>query len=378
LSQALIGDHTLTQLLDHIVTTMQAAFAPRWTALVLPGNKGEPRADLPELRVAASAGEELGPTDRDSLVSSGGETQSLGWLSSDAPTRVAVALVVSNRPVGMLVLQDVQLAPRDRALLGTFANQAALAVDRAQLREQALRARLLEEIDRWRGALMGAVSHDLRTPLASMKTAVSSLRHPGTTLGPRDRAELLELIELQSDRLARLVTNLLDMTRIEAGALELRPTIIPFDELVGEVLDSLGDLVPLGRVTVDAPADLPLLHIDRVLIGQVLANLLENAERLSPDDTVIRVSARIAGDSASPCVEIAVVDEGPGVNSEDRERVFEMFSQMGGGGRAGLGLAIAKAFVEAHGGTIWIDPQGGSGARVVFAVPCEMNLAVPV
>ena len=106
---------------------------------------------------------------------------------------------------------------------------------------------------------------------------------------PEDRAELLELIELQSDRLARLVTNLLDMTRLEAGALELRPTTIGFTDLVDEALALLGGIVAPGRVTVDAPADLPLLHLDHVLMSQVLANVLENAERLSPDDSVIRV-----------------------------------------------------------------------------------------
>jgi two-component system sensor histidine kinase KdpD len=268
----------------------------------------------------------------------------------------------------------VQFAQQDRALLSTFANQAALAVERAQLREQALRARLLEEIDRWRGAMMGAVSHDLRTPLASVKTAVSSLRQADTTLGATDRAELLELIELQSDRLARLVTNLLDMTRIESGALELRPTMIPFDELVAEVLESLGDLVPPNRVVIEASSGLPLLFIDRLLIGQVLVNLLENAARLSPAEGTISVGARHSQSSASPLVEIAVADEGPGINSEDRERVFEMFSQKSGGGRAGLGLAIAKAFVEAHGGTIWIDPEVQRGARIVFTVPCEASI----
>ena len=189
----------------------------------------------------------------------------------------------------MLVLQDVQLAEHDRSLLGTFANQAALAVDRAQLREQALRTRLLEEIDRWRSALMGAASHDLRTPLASIKTAVSSLRQVDARLGPEDRAELLELIELQADRLARLVTNLLDMTRIEAGALELRPTPSRFDELVDEALALAGRHRAPGRVAVDVPADLPLLDIDHVLMSQVLANLLENAERLSRRDSAIRV-----------------------------------------------------------------------------------------
>ncbi len=377
LSQALIGDLNLSQLLTHIAGTVQSVFSPRWTALVLP--VGGPEAGETEtLRVAATAGQALTTSDVASITSGDGQTRSLGLVDDAGPHRVSIALVVSHRPVGMLVLQDVQLAARDRSLLSTFANQAALTVDRAQLREEALRAQLLEEIDRWRSALMGAASHDLRTPLASIKTAVSSMRQVDGQLGPEDRAQLLELIELQADRLARLVTNLLDMTRLEAGALELRPTTLAFDDLVAEALAALGGLISPGRVTVDAPEDLPLLHLDHVLMSQVLANVLENAERLSPDDSVIRVAARIAPGSAATRVEIAVSDDGPGVAREDRERVFEMFSQNGGGGRAGLGLAIAKAFVEAHGGLIWIDPDVAWGARVVFTVPCETRVTAPV
>jgi len=378
LSQALIGDLTLSQLLTHIVGTVQSVFAARWTALVLPDGGRDATASGAVLRVAAAAGQALTEADVASVTSGGGQTRSLGLVDDVGPRRVSVALVVSHRPVGMLVLQDVQLAERERSLLGTFANQAALAVDRAQLREEALRARLLEEIDRWRSALMGAASHDLRTPLASIKTAVSSLRQADAKLGPDDRAELLELIELQSDRLARLVTNLLDMTRIEAGALELRPSAMGFDELVEEALASLGGIMAPGRVKVDAPVDLPLLRLDHVLMSQVLANVLENAERLSPDDSVIEVAARTAPGSAATRVEISVADEGPGIAREERERVFEMFSQNGGGGRAGLGLAIAKAFVEAHGGLIWIDPDVTRGARVVFTVPCETFVTAPV
>jgi len=378
LSQALIGDLSLSQLLAHIVGTVQSVFVPRWTALVLPVDVRDATRSGEVLRVAATAGQALTDADVASVTSGGGQARSLGLVDDTGPRRVSVALVVSHRPVGMLVLQDVQLVERERNLLGTFANQAALTVDRAQLREQALRTRLLEEIDRWRRALMGAASHDLRTPLASIKTAVSSLRQVDTPLGPEDRAELLELIELQADRLARLVTNLLDMTRIEAGALELRPTTVAFGELVTEAVASLGGLVAPGRIRVDAPDDLPLLHLDHVLMSQVLANVLENAERLSPDDTNIRVAARIAPGSAATRVEIAVSDDGPGIAREERERVFEMFSQNGGGGRAGLGLAIAKAFVEAHGGLIWIDPDVAQGARVVFTVPCEARVAAPV
>jgi len=250
-----------------------------------------------------------------------------------------------------------------------------LAIERALLQDQAIRSRLLEEIDRWRRAMMGAVSHDLRTPLSSIKAAVSSLRRDGDAMGPHDRAELLELIELQSDRLARLVTNLLDATRIESGALEVRTTPIPFEVLVSEALHAVAGLVPESRVVIDAPADVPLLDIDHVLIAQVLANLIENAVRLAPSDTAIGVAARAAGTGSRAMVEISVTDDGPGIAPGEAEQVFEMFSRNDGGGRAGLGLAIAKAFVEAHGCRIWIDQGVTQGARVVFTVPAAAVVA---
>ncbi len=369
LSQALIGDLTLGQLLSHIVTAVQEAWTPRWTALLMPDD-----GPHTHLRVCATAGSPLGEDETVSLTG-GGRTTALVPGGSEHATRTSLALVAGNRPIGMLVLDDVRLDEADRRVLDTFANQAALAVDGALLRDEALRARLLEEIDRWRSAMMGAASHDLRTPLASIKTAVSSLRRADVPLSPDDRGELLELIERQSDRLARLVANLLDMTRIEAGALEVRPAPVALGELVDHALRSLGGIVSPAQVEVDAPPDLPLLQIDHVLVGQVLANLLENAERLSPRGSRITVAARVAPGSASTMAELSVADQGPGIAREDRERVFEMFSQNGGGGRAGLGLAIAKAFVEAHGGLIWIDPDVERGARLVFTVPCAAALA---
>ncbi len=374
LSQALIGEFTIAELLDHIAATVQTVFAPRWTALLLPETATTPRTDGPNLFVAARHGEPLTSEEVASLTSHEGQTRSLGMAGGEAASRIAVALVASNRPVGLLVLQEARFARQDRALLGTFANQAALAVERAQLQDQVMRTRLLEEIDRWRGAMMGAVSHDLRTPLASVKAAVSSLRQNMPGMTDADRADLLELIELQSDRLARLVTNLLDMTRIESGALAVRSALIPFDELVEESVASLDGLVSRSRVRVERDPDLPLLSIDHVLIGQVLANLLENAARLSPPDLPISIGAHILGGTQVPLVELSVADEGPGIAPEERERVFEMFSQNSGGARAGLGLAIAKAFVEAHGGSIWIDPAPTRGARVVFTVPAASEM----
>jgi two-component system sensor histidine kinase KdpD len=374
LSQAVIGDLALPQLLTHIVDTVQGVFEPRWTALVLPQGGHEDPVPGEALDVAATAGQPLSDADVTSLTSAQGEIRSVGLVADGGdrrPRKVSVALVVNERPVGLLVLQDVALEGIERSLLGTFANQAALAVERARLREQVLRTRLLEEVDRWRSALMSAASHDLRTPLAAVKTAVSSLRQADARLSADDRAELLQLIEQQSDRLARLVTNLLDMTRIEAGALEIRPTVMPLDELVDEALGNLGGIVGRDRVRVEAPGSLPLLRIDHVLISQVLANLIENAERVSPPDGVIRVAARFVGDGEGN-IEIAVADDGPGIAYHEHDRVFETFAQIGDGGRAGLGLAIARAFVEAHGGRIWIDAAAETGTRILFTVPGDL------
>ncbi len=164
---------------------MQAVFAPRWTALLLPEASAAVGVETPNSAVAALAGQAITAEELESLTAGGGQTRSLGLPGGVVPSRVAVALVASNRPVGMLVLQEVRLDRQDRGLLGTFANQAALAVERAQLQDQVLRSRLLEEIDRWRRAMMGAVSHDLRTPLASVKTAVSSLRQDGDSMEPK-------------------------------------------------------------------------------------------------------------------------------------------------------------------------------------------------
>ena len=375
----MIGDLTLSQLLTHIVTTVQTVFAPRWTTLVLPDTDAADHGPATALRVAASAGESLADEDISSVTSGGGQARSLGWLDDANPRRVSVALVVNHRPVGMLVLQDVQLVEHDRSLLGTFANQAALAVDRAQLSEQALRTRLLEEIDRWRRALMGAASHDLRTPLAAIKTAVSSMRQVDARLSPEDRAELLELIELQSDRLARLVTNLLDMTRLEAGALELRPTTVGFDRPGRRSAGPAGrDRGASAAVTVEragGPAAAPPRScLDEPGPGERARERrahLPRRQRDPRDGAAARPATRSWSRSLSPTTARAS-------HGEDRERVFEMFSQNGGGGRAGLGLAIAKAFVEAHGGQIWIDPDVDHGARIVFTVPAGPRVTAAV
>jgi two-component system sensor histidine kinase KdpD len=276
-----------------------------------------------------------------------------------------VALTAAGRPVGILALRGLPASQADRDLLSTFANHAALALERARLREQALRSDLLEEVDRLRHALMGAVSHDLRTPLATMKVASSILLDPPAPLSEADTTELYTLIDLETDRLTRLVTSLLDMTRIDAGELEVRPAAIAVSDLVDDSVTALRPALGDHRVDVVVAAGLPEVEVDHLLIGQVLANLLDNAVRHSPPHSVITVS----GERYDGRVAVAVSDHGPGVPTTEREAVFDRFVRFDTGGRAGLGLTIAKTFVEAHGEHIWVEDAPGGGARFVFTLP---------
>jgi two-component system, OmpR family, sensor histidine kinase KdpD len=368
LSDLLIGDQPVTGVLGVIASTLHQAFGAEWVAVLIPDPEDDDR-----LTVAATAGEP--PTDDlATLAPSGGRPQS---LQPDTGTRgwgdrvVRIALIARGRPVGLVAMAGPALDRHEVELVRTYANQAALALEASQLREQALRSELLEQVDALRASLMGAVSHDLRTPLASVKTAVSALRRGdgNGSLSEHDREELLALIESRSDALDRLVANLLDMTRIQSGALELRRAITPVPEVVDGGIRA--SAVAPDTVAVDLPPDLPPVDVDVVLMEQVLANLLDNAARHAPDGTFVLVSARARGD----VVELSVSDRGPGVPVGERERVFTMFSRLGAQGRAGLGLAIARAFVEAHGQTIHVEEAPEGGARFVVTLPAAQ---VPV
>ena len=220
-----------------------------------------------------------------------------------------MALTASGRPIGVLATRGMPASEADRSLLLTFANHAALALERVQLRDQALRSELLEEVDRLRHALMGAVSHDLRTPLATMKVASSTLLRPAAPLTEADTRELYHLIDLETDRLTRLVTSLLDMTRIDAGVLEVRRRPLSPRTLVRDAVANLGSTLGSRPVDVAIPDDVPDVDADQLLIGQVLANLLDNADRYSPPDSLITVAGEARGDQ----VALSVADRGPGV-----------------------------------------------------------------
>jgi two-component system sensor histidine kinase KdpD len=280
-----------------------------------------------------------------------------------------LALSTSGRPVGLLALTGVPPERAVRELLPILANHLALAVERSQLRDRAARAEVLEEIDRLRRALVGAVSHDLRTPLTTIKVASSTLVASSPTLAAADLAELYGLIDLQTDRLARLVNNLLDMTRIQAGVLEVRRRAQAVHDLVMDTVVGIRPSVGSRQVVVDVAGDLPTVNVDRALIGQVLGNLIENADRHAPPDTPVTVVGEL---DANGRVTISVIDRGPGVPADQREAVFETFVRFDTGGRSGLGLAIAKAFVEAHGDRIWVEDAADGGAQFRFTLRSAM------
>ncbi len=356
LSELLVDDRSVEELLRTVVTAVATAFdVPGVALLVLEGD---------QLEVAASAGHLLSVDQLSRLGPRSGVPVSLG-LAPGSPDEIqTVALAASGHPVGMLVLQGMPASEADRALLRTFANHAALALERARLREQALRSELLEEVDRLRHSLLGAVSHDLRTPLATMKVASSALVDPAIALSDEDADELHGLIDVETDRLTRLVTSLLDMTRIDAGVLEVRPVSTPVGKLVVDAVTPLRSMLQDRPVDIVVPEDLPAVYVDRLLIGQVLANLLDNANRHAPPKSLITVAGEVRGDR----VALSVTDAGPGVPPADRQAVFDRFVGFDTGGRTGLGLTIAKTFVEAHGGRIWVEDGPSAGARFVFTL----------
>jgi two-component system sensor histidine kinase KdpD len=357
LSELLVGDQPVEVLLRNIVSTAQTVF-------------GVPGVSLLELEdghlvVVASAGEPLTPEELHQLDPHSGQPIRVGTSSGEATELRTIALSPSGRPVGILAMRGVPILETDRAVLNTFANDAALALERAQLRDQAVRTKLLEEADRFRRGLLGAVSHDLRTPLATIKVASSTLSTRGELISVTDRQLLHQLIEIESDRLTRLVTNLLDMTRIEAGVLTLHRSTVSIKDLITESIAAMGSTFQENSISVTVPEPMPEVDIDRVLMGQVLINLLDNAARHAPANSVITVKGERRGSQ----VVLSVADQGPGVPLGDRETIFDRFTQISTGGRAGLGLTIAKTFVEAHGERVWYEEDSGGGARFVVSLP---------
>ncbi|SCG64283.1 osmosensitive K+ channel signal transduction histidine kinase [Micromonospora echinaurantiaca] len=265
-----------------------------------------------------------------------------------------------------IVLRGRRLAAADRRLVEAFAAQAAVALRQERLAEEAATARPLAEADRMRTALLAAVSHDLRTPLASAKAAVTSLRSPDVEFDEEDRAELLATAEESLDRLARLVANLLDMSRLQAGALGLTPAAIGLEDAVPRALDELGP--PAAGVTADIPADLPAATADPGLLERVLVNLIANALRYSPPGQPPTVTASAHAGQ----VELRVIDTGPGIPEDQWEHVFLPFQRLGDRDNqtgVGLGLALSRGLAEAMGGSLTPETTPGGGLTMVLRLP---------
>ncbi|MFE4667321.1 ATP-binding protein [Streptomyces sp. NPDC056716] len=269
-------------------------------------------------------------------------------------------------PIGdhmALALTGRVLPASDRRVLAAFAAQAAVVLDRRRLREEADQARRLAEGNRIRTALLAAVSHDLRTPLAGIKAAVSSLRSDDVAWSEEDQAELLEGIEEGADRLDNLVGNLLDMSRLQTGTVTPIIRDIDVDEVVPMALGG----VPEDSVELDIPETLPMVSVDAGLLERSVANLVENAVKYSPPEQTVLVSASAIADR----VEVRVVDRGPGVPDEAKERIFEPFQRHGDvprGAGVGLGLAVARGFTEAMGGTLMAEDTPGGGLTMVLSL----------
>jgi two-component system sensor histidine kinase KdpD len=367
LSELLVADKPVSEMLGVVASSVRSAFDLETVALLLPS------AENGYLEVVASDGLKLEGESLERILPSPGTPASLtGSIVAGALLR-QIPLAAAGRPVGLLVLRGRALDLHDRGLLSTYANHAALAIERAQLREQALRADVLQEVDEWRAALVGTVAHDLRTPLASIKVAVSALREPGIVLPELARQDLLETIEEQTDRLTRLVSTVLELWRLEAGARRPKREPVVVDDLIDEAAALVESSLDASRLHRVVAAGLPPLEVDPTLIAQALANLLENAARHSPPgaEVLVEVSRRHGLVNG---IELAVSDSGPGVPPDQRELVFDLFHRGAGGGRAGLGLAIAKAFVEAHGGHIGVGAARGGGARFALTLPTGSGL----
>jgi two-component system sensor histidine kinase KdpD len=247
-----------------------------------------------------------------------------------------------------------------------FANQVALAVERAQLREQVLQTRLAAEMARLARTLVAAVSHDLRAPLTRLKASSSTLADDEFEISPEASRGLALVIDAEADRLADLVTNLLDMSRIQAGVLQPRRALISVADLITTVLADAHASMRGRQLDLAVDRALPPVDVDVTLISRVLANVIDNAIRHAPKGTPITVGAT-AGPPGS--VVISVADQGPGISPERRDEVFGLLARRDDDTGAGLGLSIAKTFVEAHGGRIWVEDAPGGGARFCFTLP---------
>ena len=359
LTDLLIEDRPLSEVLELIVSTVHEAFA------LAKCRPPAPRRD--PSRVVASAGAPVSDVElRRSRPNPGFPPAWEPPAGRRHDQTQTVALTAMGRPIGLLRIWGAALTRTTRSsctpspITWLSPSNGRNSVSRRCGRSCSRRS-TASNAPSW-----------VRSHTTSARPWPRSRRRPRRCAAPMptlalvDREELLELIDNQTDRLNRLVTNLLDLSRVQAGALELRNEPIAVGDLVADALRGLGPRADALHITTRLDVDLPLVDVDHLLIGQVLANLLDNATRYAPPGTAISISTRLRDDGL---VELAVQDEGPGVPRAERTNVFQMFNRSGTSGGTGVGLSIAKAFVEAHGQEIWVEDVPGGGARFCFTMP---------
>jgi two-component system, OmpR family, sensor histidine kinase KdpD len=374
LSTSLVAHGSLDDTLRGVVSTVRSLFDLAGCAIVLPSGDG--------VRLAAVDGQV--PDDLDErfvgVRTAPTAVQLRGPVGADLePGRaLTVPMRSGENAVGALVVVaggpgSSGFGEAERRVLATFANQAALAVEQGQQEAERNRALALQETDRLRTALLNSVSHDLRTPLASIKASASSLLDQEVNWSDAERDEFLTTINDEVDRLTHLVHNLLDMSRIEAGALDPRLVESSVAEVVGPVVRR-ARAASRQRVDVDVPDELAPVLVDPVRLDQVLTNLLDNARSYAAGSPVQVVARQAAG-----TVELRVVDHGPGIPGPEQERIFDQFYRLKGGGRrpegTGMGLAICRGIVEAHGGRLRVETTPGGGATFVLTLPVSPRRA---
>jgi two-component system sensor histidine kinase KdpD len=276
--------------------------------------------------------------------------------------------VVGVLGVGKPGAAERDLTPAQRRLMEAFANQAAQAIERVRLAEEARQIKLLQAAEKLQNALLNSISHDLRTPLVSITGALTSLDEQSDALDEENRVSLIVTAREEADRLNRLVGNLLSMTRIESGAIKLHCEPGDIQDVIGTALEQLGKRVADHEIKINIPQDLPLISMDFTLIVQVVVNLLENAVKYSPKGSRIEVSASLLNEG----VRLEVADRGVGIPLEDLTRIFDKFYRVQrpeSVSGTGLGLSISKGIVDAHHGNIYARPRAGGGSILTVELP---------
>jgi len=368
LSQSLVVSGDLDATLAGVARTVRALFQLAGCAIAVTESPGT-------IRLAASDG--TLPPDASALaetVIATGRTKhteaSQGGLEAGRP--LALPMQAAGLTAGALIIlasddHTPAVGEAERRVLVTFANQAAVVVLQARQEQERARAETLEATDRLRRALLNSVSHDLRTPIAAIKASAASLLDQEVAWDDAQRKEFLDTIDQEADRLARLVANLLDMSRIEAGAVNPQLVDAWLSELVGRAVQRVWAGAEQA-IRVDVPESLPPVLTDPVRLDQVLTNLLDNARRYGGDGLV-----KIVGQTVDGTVELRVVDHGPGVPEAEQERIFDQFYRVRRPGQradgTGLGLSICRGLVEAMRGRLWVETAPGGGAAFVLRLP---------